>query len=140
MIHFKHTEGAGGGESAERGGVEAGAEDDVLANAVRVGRGELVFSEAAAGDHERAEVAGDRGVVAAGIGVKMLDGVAGDGDGDGIVEDLGVVEELVSCTKEGDAESGAAGARFLHRDIVPGEEKARRERAGPRKRGRREPD
>jgi hypothetical protein len=105
-------------EDMERGewvavgkGVEASAEDDILRDALSDGVGELIFSEAATRGHKAAEILGD-GVA----GSLEITGVAvGDeGQRDGIVEDAGLLHELVSGTADGDAESGSAGLAGFH--------------------------
>ena len=105
-------------EDVERGkrvavgeGVEARAEDNILRGAASNGVGQLIFSEAAARSHKAAEVLSD-GVA----GSLEIAGVAGvdERQRDGVVEDAGLLHELVSCTADGDAQCGSAGLAVFH--------------------------
>ena len=102
-----------GGEWVAVGeGVEACAEEDVLGDAEGDGVGQLIFGEAAARSPEAAEVLGD-GMA----GTVEVAGVAlgNEGQRDRVVEDAGLLHELVRGTADGDAESGAAGLAVFHR-------------------------
>jgi len=105
-------------EDVERGervavgeGVESCAEDDVLGDAASDGEGELIFSEAAAGGHEATEVLGDGMAGALEIACVAF---GDEGKRDGVVEDAGLLHELVSGTADGDAEGGSAGLAVFH--------------------------
>ena len=92
-------------------GVKACAENNILRDAVGYGVGKLIFSEAAARGHEAAEVLRD-GVAGA---VEVAGVALGDeGQRDGIVEDSGLLHELMSGTADGDAQGGAAGLAVFH--------------------------
>ena len=108
-VDFKDAELGEGVAAGE--GIEARAEDHVLAQAGGDGLGEMVFGVAAAGGHEAAEVAG-HGVGSA-FEIALIAG-ADEADGDGIVEDGRMVHELVRGAADGDAECGAAGFAVLH--------------------------
>lgn len=107
---------------AEGEGVEAGAENHVLRNAVRDGVCELFFRITAAGDEEGAQGDGEWarlvGRIAAG-GAFDLGGVwAEDTDGEGIGEDERIgVEELMRGATHGDAEGGVRGASVIHQPV-----------------------
>src|SRR5579871_2712184 len=99
------------------GGVEACAEYDVLADAAGNCAGELIFGVAAAHDHVGANTFSDARLEDFGVFVNFGDVVADDWDGQGIVEDFGVVEELMSSAAKGHAECGAAWGEFFHEDL-----------------------
>ncbi len=99
-------------------GIEAGSEEDVLRDGMRLGErtGELIFGVAAARNEEGAKGQGE-GFVEFRDGLVEFLGVlvAEDGDGDGVVEDAGWgVVDLVGGAAESYTERGAAWARLLH--------------------------
>jgi hypothetical protein len=99
------------GKSTSKTWREASAEDYILRDAAGDGLGKLIFSEAAAGGHEAAEVLSD-GVAGA---LDIADVAAADeGQRDGVVEDAGILHELMGGSANGDAEGGAAGLAVFH--------------------------
>ena len=109
-IDLEDMEGGKGVAIGE--GVESGAEDDVLRDAGGDGLGEAVFNIAAADGHEGAKVARD--LVHGAVHIALKTG-AQQGDGDGVFEDAGMVNELVGGTADGHAQSCFAGLAGLHR-------------------------
>jgi transporter family protein len=71
----------------------------------------MVFGIAAARGHEGAEIAAHFV-----LGALHIIGVFGadEADGDGVVENRRVIDQLMCGAADGDAESGSAGAAFLH--------------------------
>jgi IMP dehydrogenase len=95
-------------------GVEACAQDQVLAGALGYGLCEQVFSVAAAGDEKGAHGDGVRLLGAGDVGVDGPAGAAEDGQRDGVVEDQWIVIEAVCGAAQGDAERGAGWGGCLH--------------------------
>ena len=91
-------------------GVEARAEEAVLADSCGVGNCELLFGVAAAGD-EKSSKGCREGATAFVWGPAKLFGVGGakDADGERIFKEQGAVDDLVSGATQGYPEGGAGG-------------------------------
>jgi hypothetical protein len=101
---------------AEGEGVEAGAEDHVLANALLEGEGQLFFRETAAyGDEKAQAVCPWIAYFLFGLGANLGGGfVAEDAEGEGIFEDERLVVKLMGSAPHRDTLSGAAAAAVHH--------------------------
>lgn len=84
-------------------------------DAARDGESELVFGEAAARGHEAAEVPGNR--MAGAIEIARVP-LGDKRQRDGIVENAGLLHQLVRGAADGDAQSGAARLAVLHKLMV----------------------
>ena len=95
-------------------GIKSGAEHNILIHSPGHSAGELVFSIAAARNHERPKSARERGVFFR-TEAKLFGGLgADDGQREGINKDLGVIEKLVSGAAHGHPLGGSAEFTFLH--------------------------
>src|ERR1039458_7996363 len=90
MIDFEDAQA--GMRIAVGEGVESGAEDDVLPDAVGDGACELIFGEAAAGGHEGPEGAG-KSMVLFRVGTEIVRRFgADDAESERIVKNFGLIE------------------------------------------------
>jgi len=112
MVDFEDSHAGMGVAVGE--GIESGAEDNVLRDALGDGASEFVFGEAAAGGHEGAEGAGES-VMLFGIGAEIICGFgADDAESERIVENFRVVEKLVRGAADGHSICGFAEFSWLH--------------------------
>ncbi len=91
-------------------GVQTGAQHQILPHPARIGRVQAVLGVAAAGDHMGPERAVERVLMLVELVQQPLGGgLADDPGGEGIVQHLGIVEQLVGGPAHGHAPGGRAG-------------------------------
>src|SRR5262249_27431597 len=98
---------------AQRERVEARTQDDVLKNAGGHRRREAVLGPAAAYGDESAKPAGERRVLRR-VLPKLGGRRAGDREGQGIVEDTWVIEDLVGGSPQSHSKGRSAGRVLEH--------------------------